>query len=255
MVGTGTPTQRTTRSVSNSTSITLNEIKTLIDKSNAEILKTVKDEIQKYGEKFDSLLTRIDEMSKQNEQLESRVRELEQKVASTCMSNTPPPVQDPFLEENVIREAEERHKRRKYVIISGLQEPSTGSPEERRLEDEKSVLKLAKKIGVENLEVGNASRLGSLKAQKPRLLRLKCSTFPMKTSLLRAARNLRREKDYENVFINPDLTKLQRENDKMLRTELKARRRAGEQVVIRSGRIVNPDINPTAYSYRGNLFR
>lgn len=248
-----TPTQRTTRSGSNASSITLSDIKTLIDSSNAEILKTVKVELQKYGEKFQSLFTRIEELMKQNEQLTSRIEELEQKV--DFLSSGPlGGERHPFLEENVLREAEERHKRRKYVIVSGLPEPSTGSPEERKFEDEKSMVALAQKIGVEGLEVNDTTRLGPLSSRKPRLLRFKCPSLKIKVSLLRAAKKLRKHKDYEKIFINPDLTKIQRENDKMLRSELKARRMAGEPVVIRFGRIVNPNKSQTMHPHRGQNF-
>lgn len=232
------PSQRITRSGSNSASITLNDIKTLLDSSRTEILKDVKTEIGKYCELLQlSLLKRLDEMMEKNEELNSRVKELEgrvEKLSKGCSNEG-----ERSFGEDVCRESEERHKRRKFVIISGLREPPSGSPEERLQEDRKSVRALALRIGVESLEVMECSRIGPLTSQRPRLLRAKLSSFKMKSDLLRAAKNLRRHKDYQKVFINPDLTRIQRETDKALRMELKTRRGAGESVVIRGGRIVN----------------
>lgn len=231
-----TPSQRTTRSGSNASALTLSDIKSLIDSSQAEILKSVKAEISKYGEMFDTVFTRFDEMVKRNEMLTLRVRELENKVQT--LSEERHNDESSMLNEEAYHEAEERYKRRKYLVVSGLSEPFSGSPAERRIEDQRNIETLAHVVGIKNLQIRDVTRIGSLGQRRPRLVRFKCSTVDTKVSLLRASRNLKKHVEYENVYVNPDLTKLQREKDRVLRSQLRERRQAGEKVVIRSGRIV-----------------
>ena len=60
--------------------------------------------------------------------------------------------------------------------------------------------------------------------------------------VLKKATNLRNanlELIRNNVFINPDLTRQQREEQYKLRQELKRRRAGGEEVIIRKGLIVS----------------
>jgi hypothetical protein len=232
--------------------LTLSDIKTLIDNSQEEILKTVKAEISKNGEMFQTLFTKLEEVIKQNGKLVSKVRELEQQVQ--ILSERQQGESDTIPPEDVCREIEERLKRQMYVIVSGLDEPYTGSPEERSLEERRSVEALAQKIGVRNLQPESIVRIGALNSKKPRLLRLKCSTVEEKISLLRASRNLRKHADYKKVFINPDLTKQQREKAKALRSELRDRRAAGENVAIRGGRIIDASVNSSSPAKREQNF-
>ena len=55
---------------------------------------------------------------------------------------------------------------------------------------------------------------------------------------LSAAKQLRHSQNFKNVFINPDLTKAEREKNKLLRSEVKRRRDAGEKVFLRGGQII-----------------
>lgn len=245
-----TPTQRTTRSGSNSSTVNLNDIKILIENSREDILTSVKVEVEKNGQMFDAIFKRLDDALKQNEVLMNRVKELEDTVKGLeALSHQKSAA---VLSEDALREVEERHRRRKFVIVSGLPEPCSGSLDERALHDKKAINALASQIGVDSLEVSNITRIGSSKTKAPRLVRFKCSSVEKKFSLLRASRHLRRHEQYARVFLRPDLTKLQREKDRELRTELEYRRSAGERVVIRSGKIVDPNIYKSysnSYSY------
>ena len=182
---------------------------------------------------------------KQNSKLMLRVEELELKVENMYGLSS----QEDFRREELMREVQERHRRRKFVVIKGLQEPSSGSPQERCLKDRSTFELLARRIGVEKLEVEQVSRIGSIQSSKPRLVRLKCFSMETKNSLLRASKNLRGHEEFRNVFINPDLTKLQHERDRVLRSELATRRRAGERVIIRAGRIVESQDKGRRWSF------
>ena len=142
-------------------------------------------------------------------------------------------------EESIFREFEDRHRRRKYLIISGLPEGSSGSLEERRVSDRDAVKELAANIGVADLDIEShqVSRIGPLNSSRPRLLRVKCDTNEEKHSMLRSSKKLRDFEEYRGIYINPDLTLKQRELGKIQRQELKRRREAGEDVVIRRGQI------------------
>jgi len=250
-----TPSQRTTRSGSNASSLNLNDVKTLIENSQAEIVKSLKKEMALHGEMLQTLLSKIDDLTKQNERLALRVADLENRV-ETLSSNQREENEKCFTSmfEDAYSEMEERHKRRKFLVISGLPEPCVGSVEQRRLEDQQAIESLAEAIGVEDVNFENISRIGAINSHKPRLLRLKCSSIRAKISLLRASKNLKRLSKYRMVFINPDLTRHERERDKILRTELRDRRQAGEKVMIRSGRVVNVDWSPSERAQRQTNF-
>ena len=61
----------------------------------------------------------------------------------------------------------------------------------------------------------------------------------VKWDVIRAAPDIQYSSSYGNIFINPDLTRTEREAAKLLRDELKARRGNGERnLAIRNGKIV-----------------
>lgn len=205
-------------------------------------MRNVKIEMEKYASMCESLFSRLDEVLKDNNELRSRVRDLEEKMDG--MNELSSATRIPSFNEETYRELEDRHRRRKFLVISGIEEPCNGSPAERSLEEAQVVEDLAHKIGVQDIKVSEVLRVGSQHSQKPRLLRVKCSSMVIKSSLLRSAKNLRKFPEYRKVYINPDLTQAQRQVEKSLRAELASRRRAGERVMIRAGRIIELHTNP-----------
>ena len=97
-------------------------------------------------------------------------------------------------------------------------------------------------IGVNDMDLvaDQVSRIGPLNtnSSRPRLLRVKCETMEEKLSILRLSKKLRDCEEYKGIYVNPDLTLKQRELGKIQRQELKRRRDAGEDVVIRRGQII-----------------
>ena len=231
-----TPSFRNTRSGSNSSAVNLNDIKVLIENSKSEILNAVKHEVEKINDAFGPLLIRVEELEKRNERLESEIQQMRgrsERLATTGheeWSDT---------REDLLNEMEERHRRRKYLIVSGLPESRTGSIEDRRLKDRELIGAIASVTGMDEFEPRDIHRIGRLDGQRPRLLRLKCKDLDTKLAFLRAAKSLRNSSDFRKVYINPDLTRVQREKGKALRAELKARREAGEMVTIRRGKIID----------------
>ena len=140
--------------------------------------------------------------------------------------------------EELYDEAYQRFMKRKYLIVSGIPEQTTGSVEEREEADEKAIESMGRAIGVLEIDPVDVRRIGKINQGRPRLLRFKCSNITIRNSLLRSSKDLKKHREYVNTYINPDQTLLQRMRSKELRTELKRRRDAGEDVLIRRGKII-----------------
>jgi hypothetical protein len=221
----GTPTYRT-RSGSTTQTITLHDIKTLLDNLKSEL----KLEINKVNDKIEFLLQRANETDAKIDSLEKRCKLLESKQTAKEKDGN-------FDTEEMLREAEERHKRRKFLIISGIPEQRTGNLEERKKADSQAVQALTDLIGEKEFDPDEVVRVGKIQASRPRLIRIKCKNIDTRNAILKGARNLKSSEDFKNVYINLDQTYIQRKKNKELREELYRRREAGEKVVIYRGRI------------------
>ena len=139
---------------------------------------------------------------------------------------------------NIMNEVEERERRRSNLIIAGLWEKEDGSVEERKQWDVEKVEQLFGELcDFENSVVSSVFRIGKMNSSRPRLLKVICRDADAKRSLLRKAKDLRDSSIFRNVYLNPDMTPMQQEENKRLRLELKTRRNLGEDVIIRQGRI------------------
>lgn len=235
MPNTPNTTQRPLRSGSNASAISLSDIKSLIENSKAEILSSVKSENEKLKSMIKTFNKRLDDVERKTELLESRCKILEE----NCKKYEKLSKQREASDQELIEEAMERNRRRKFLIVSGLSEQKHGSAQERISKDTDSVRELAMIVGVDDLDPEEVSRIGRISNDRPRLLRFKCCSVDEKLSLLRAAKDLRQHSAYGGVYINPDLTRIQRRKNKELRDELRRRREAGEEVVIYRGRVVD----------------
>jgi PHD-finger len=132
-----------------------------------------------------------------------------------------------------MREVLERDKRKENLIIMGV------------AEDEKE--DLGKEIVdtiVKDLMEGEFVRLEFLgrvgvKGQKVRPIRIKIESAEMRRKLLSRGKLLKEKKDWEKVFIAPDLTRMQQDKDRLLREKLRGIRGQGEtSAKIVKGQIV-----------------
>jgi hypothetical protein len=229
-----TPTYRT-RSGSNTQAITYQEMKTLLDNLKTEL----KREITKLNDTLDALIKRVDETDDKVRHLEVKCLSLEAKIASAEVEKNQP--------EEIIKEVEQRYTKRLNLIISGVPEQVSGAVEERKRKEEEFVHGVCQHIGVEFKNISDSVRLGRqtlTHVNKPRLLRITCSSVEAKFEMLKKAISLRRSDEYKGIYINPDLTAKQQQEARDLRTELKVRRENGEDVIIRRGKIVNRNSDP-----------
>ena len=182
-------------------------------------------------EQFSQLLQKLNDLTDKVKTLQTQYDDL--KTKSTSLN-------EGYL-DNVMWEAEERYRRRKYIIVSGLPEDETGTVSERLISDTNKVKNLALSIGFQGFEPREISRIGNLNSLRPRLLRLKWENPQQRNALLHKARSLRQTLCFKDVYLKPDQTRMQREQSQRLRAELKSRRDSGEKAIIRRGQIVNID--------------
>ena len=138
-----------------------------------------------------------------------------------------------------VTEYKEREKRKCNLIFHNVKESAKTDSIARRKEDIEEVIQIGKELGCEP-EVKEAIRLGKRVDGRTRLLKIVVEEFKDKRMLLNKSVKLR-ESDSEawkNVFITPDQTYKQRQENKELRNELYERTQKGEEnLVIGYGRI------------------
>ena len=208
--------------------------------------RTIEEECSKYLEgvtnRIDSVEKKLEEkadlsvvkvLQESMETLKDQVKQLES--GDTASVNGP-------MEKQIaeaVTEYKEREKRTCNLIFHNVKESAKTDSIARRKEDIEEVIKIGKELGCEP-EVKEAIRLGKRVDGRTRLLKIVVEEFKDKRMLLSKSVKLR-ESDSEawkNVFITPDQTYKQRQENKELRNELYERTQKGEEnLVIRYGRI------------------
>ncbi len=229
-----TPSGRSTRSNSNpQNNITLADITKLLEKCKTDILASLNSRLDDIANKMTKINNRMDGIDQRMTQMERRCTRMEESSEK--------------LFSSVIQEIEDRNRRRLNLIVSGIPE-GEGSLEERKAADKEKVETLLSDLDEDwdDKVFEHLHRIGNNVSKGPRLIRVICSGESVKKDILRKAKQLRYRSAHTNVFINPDLTFQQRDENKHLRNELKARRSQGENVIIRNGKVVEQ-------SYHGNF--
>ena len=126
-----------------------------------------------------------------------------------------------------------------YHKVPESTHPETSS---RQKDDLTFIYNLAKELGIEHMEVVNAIHLGCPVESRSRLSKVEVNSSQVKRQLFSKAKNLRQAKSDQlhSVFITPDLSPQERQQQKNLRVELHRHRNADKQnLVIRKGKIVS----------------
>ena len=155
-----------------------------------------------------------------------------------------------------LNEKTDIERRKLNLIVFNLPECDTGSqtvwdlPEkiQKDIDTITSVIKSELEIEMDDNVISDARRLGKKQTEgnrkgKPRPLKIVFSDLRKKRQVLEAAKNFRKSEDdiAKHLFINPDLTEIQREKDRALRKVMWERREKGENVIIQRGEIVQAD--------------
>ena len=142
------------------------------------------------------------------------------------------------------KEEDEKMKRKCNLILFGLPESKFDSPAKRITEDCAKVKNIyEERLSLSAFDVKNIMRLGYSTENKneKRPLLIQCESENKKWEMLRASKNLKYVQEHESfpIFAAPDRTEKEREERKMLVTQLKQRRDKGEEnLIIRKNRIV-----------------
>lgn len=145
------------------------------------------------------------------------------------------------LASSILQEVEQRERRRNNVMIFGLPEKTNGSLSERQQFDVAQISDLFGEVGLSGEKPEQSRRVGRMIDGRARPLKVKMEVHEDKQRILRCRKNLRDSSSYKHVFITNDETKMQQEEMRKLRLELKRRRALGEDVVIFNHQIRSKD--------------
>ena len=202
------------------------ELSCLKKQLNDELKSTLKKELI---EELTSSITNI---------FRSEIQELKERVKQLSQENERLKADHAGQLEELVEEANRRYQKRKNIIISNLPETLSGSVQDRKKDDRNLVQEVAKELDLLPFDIKEVQRIGKIDSKRPRLLCVTCSDESSKHNLLRSGKHLRNSRKFKHCYINPDMTLIQRENNRKLRKELNEKRQQSLDVVIRNGRVV-----------------
>ena len=157
-----------------------------------------------------------------------------QKVSNTVSGNKAARDLPQALDDHMDKE-----RRKANLVIHNLPEQDGNSVAERSEKDVTAFVTMIRDVMKLHVASSKSFRVGKKHQDRPRLLIVTLDNPACKHDILKGAPQLRRCKDYENVYVTPDLTQKEREANRKLREELAARRNAGEaNLTIRGGKII-----------------
>ena len=132
------------------------------------------------------------------------------------------------------------------VIIHNVPESTVAESSVCISHDTKTVSDIAKSIDAGPVEIVNITRLGKKLDGRPRLMKVQLSNLNQKRRMLSNAKKLRANSStFQKVYVTPDLSLNERQENKRLRDELLQRKKDGEKdLMIRRGKIVRK-VDPT----------
>ena len=132
-------------------------------------------------------------------------------------------------------------KKKDNLIIYGMPESASEVKKDEMLEDFRRITKIYDgKVEVKKEDIKHITRLGIKVANQIRPIQIGLASQIKRKELLTKNRDLKLlENDTStNIYVSPDLTRKQREADKVLRVELKQRKETNPNLVIRNNKIV-----------------
>jgi len=137
-----------------------------------------------------------------------------------------------------------RERSKSNLIFHNIPEPeNTLFRDQQSLKDTQSVSDLVnKEFNLPNIQIKRVARLSapSPGLPRPRLLLVELEDISIKRSILKQAVKLCNSSKWSNVYVSPDLTPKERQQNRLLRDKLKSRRNAGEKdLYIKHGKIVS----------------
>ena len=182
------------------------------------------------NEDIQQILLRMNRLDQANEELKRENKHLREEMEKLKSA-----------QENILSQtADELHLRSlraSNLILFGVPEDSSGTLIERKEKDSSFCATLLTELGLDE-DFEHVQRIGKIKPGGVRPLRMKCKSVDQKYRILQSSKGIKDLPYYESVFINPDRTPMQLEEDKKLRAELKKQRLDGRDVIIFRGKVI-----------------
>lgn len=257
----------------------LPQIRSLLNLKNefqkeTRINKKFRDDQQQINQDLQQRLSQVEELLKDKEINDANFPRLQDLMSDRVKVNT---VLEKQLKLNevvkkqtkTLEEDKRIEEREKNLIIYGV--PDDEEEENQMKSDFHTVKKMyANKVELEPTDMTQISRLGERKTNHIRPIRLTFSTSEKRLQILRNNKNLTIEREqfemctstfcedqkkHKHIYVSTDKTKQQRETEKRLRDELKARKEQGEtDLIIRNYKIIVKPNQPT-HARWGDLIR
>ena len=195
-----------------------------LEKKMKDIEKKINVNERDFSELKKTVEVNSDKIDKVGEEMERNASVAQPSVSSELNRET---LQKQIKEE--VNEIVEREKRKFRIVITNLtqEEDSLG-------EVQSKVIKL-----LDTLSVTEESIVQVIQLKDKRFVSVELKNTEIKGEIIRKARRLKNNTQYEDVYIRPDLTYKQRKEGQKLREELKLRTQRGESnLIIRRGQLI-----------------
>lgn len=159
--------------------------------------------------------------------LESRVSAIKLEIMGEMRAEMKETIENVYV---TMREMEDKKIRENNLILYNVPESIKENSKERETDDRRFCQRLFEDgVQVSEYHIDSLIRLGK-QGEKPRPLLAKLQSPQEKWSILKRARNLKHCQEFivKKIVIAPDLSRKDREFDKKLRDELRAKRENGE---------------------------
>ena len=179
-----------------------------------------------------------DALKKENELITNKVSS----QVSSINKNLEKIAQAPVI---AATEVKDRDSRKECVIVSGVPESDSDDHETKVKHD----LQEMKKICVNGLDIkvsiDKITRMKPKNGSAPRPMKVRFKDEKTKWLVIKNAKNLAQVEEMKKIFIKPDMTAAEREEDWRLRQELKKKRQESEEKqdgakwIIRRNKVIN----------------
>lgn len=189
------------------------------EQSKQYTLNDIMEKLNKMEMQYSDLIIKYENQLKVNDELRSELADIKAQLNSKTISD----VNENFQEFN------ERQVRQKNLMIFGYSEVEAESESARKEEDTKAAIELINSLCPEvKTEGWKVFRVGLKTPHKPRPIKIITSSPAEVTSVIRQAKELRKNASYTKVTLSYDRTPKQILEYKNLRTSLMQRIQQGE---------------------------
>ena len=222
------------------------------NKNETEI-SSLRQEFSSLNQQFSTAMQQITALTQQFSAISQALQGLTERLENSCLSTQAIQPQPDELMKSVAEhmvELQEREKRKFNVLIRGVPEVLESAPNsDDTVKVRVNLFQRAMGIPADQIPANaivSTRRVGRPSQDYPRHIIVTLDSIKTKIMILKAAPNLR-GKALDNdgphrpsfgLFVSPDYTKMQQEQQKCLRDEVKRRRAVGERVKIFRDQVV-----------------